>query len=228
MNFEEIRKPIPLEGLQFFPGALNREKTEGLILAYIDATFAAQRLDEACGPGQWDLSDSKPVYEGDRVVCVERTLKLRIGDEWVGRTDYGYPNGPDDSEPIKSMASDALKRCCWLWGVGRELRRGPNVWWPVTGEGKFKRFATGAGQEYWRRATGGAGASQKGTQTPQNRRSAPATGGDTPDGDRGVCPVHGVPFTHKVGHSEKTGKDFDFWSCPVKNDDGSRCGRKPE
>ena len=222
ISLDKLKEPVPLDGLQFYPGAIKDDK--GLVLAYIDATFAAERLDDACGPENWDISDATPIWEGDKVVCVQRTLKLRINGEWVGRTDYGYPNGTDDSEPIKSMASDALKRCCWLWGVGRELRRGPNVWWAVEGAGKFKRFSPGAGAAYWKAATGevAAGAPQGRPQSSPAKRSAP------PEGDeesRGDCPVHGVPFRHVVG--EKNGKPYDFWSCPEKNDDGSWCKQKP-
>jgi len=223
INLDKLKEPVPLEGLQFFPGAIKKDGSEGLVLAYIDATFAADRLDDACGPENWDLSDAKPIFEGDRVVCVERTLRLRLNGGWVGRTDYGYPNDDKDSEPIKSMASDALKRCCWLWGVGRELRRGPNVWWPVQGEGKFKRFSPGAGAAYWKAATGEvvAGAPQRSPEPSSAKRSEPA--GD--EESRGDCPVHGVPFRHIVG--EKNGKAYDFWSCGEKNEDGSWCKEKP-
>ena len=213
INLDKLKEPVPLEGLQFFPGAIKKDGSEGLVLAYIDATFAADRLDDACGPENWDLSDAKPIFEGDRVVCVERTLRLRLNGGWVGRTDYGYPNDDKDSEPIKSMASDALKRCCWLWGIGRELRRGPNIWWPVQGEGKFKRFSPGAGAAYWKAATGEvvAGAPQRSPQPSPAKRSAPAGGEDgTP-----ICPDHDKPMKQRAnGH----------WYCatPVEKDDDDK------
>lgn len=69
--------------------------------------------------------------------------------------------------------------------------------------------------------------SQKDTQTSPTASAAPKTGTDTPEEDRGSCPVHGVPFVHRVGERKDTGKPFDFWACPEKNEDGSWCDQKP-
>ena len=213
IDWAKLREPIPLDGLQFFPGATNQDKTQGLVLAYIDATFAADRLDEACGPENWDLA-SEEVREGDKVICVRRTLRLQVApDKWVGRADYGYPNTDDDAEPLKSMASDGLKRCLWLWGGGRELRHAPQLWHPLVGEGKYKRFAAGVREAYAKAAEGGA------TEPP-----APA-----PAESRGNCLVHNKPFVHRVGTSAK-GNAYDFWTCPYFDMvDGKRvyCKQKP-
>ena len=47
-----------------------------------------------------------------------------------------------------------------------------------------------------------------------------------PRAAQGLCPKHHVPFVHKVGKSARTGRPFNFWSCPEK--DGSvYCKERP-
>ena len=48
-----------------------------------------------------------------------------------------------------------------------------------------------------------------------------------PTGAQTMCGVHGVPMSRKQGVSAKTGKPYDFMSCPQKNADGSWCTYKP-
>jgi len=52
-----------------------------------------------------------------------------------------------------------------------------------------------------------------------------------PLGDTDVCPVHKVPWVHRVGnykddHPTKAGQPYDFWSCPEKVD-GKYCQQRP-
>lgn len=46
-------------------------------------------------------------------------------------------------------------------------------------------------------------------------------------GDVDLCPVHGTPWTHKVGVAKATGKPYDFWGCNERLDDGSYCQERP-
>jgi hypothetical protein len=42
------------------------------------------------------------------------------------------------------------------------------------------------------------------------------------------CPIHGVEFRFKEGGISKMGKPYQgFWSCPMKNADGTFCNQKP-
>lgn len=45
--------------------------------------------------------------------------------EWVGRQDVGVES---NTEKEKGQASDAFKRACFNWGIGRELYSAPFVW----------------------------------------------------------------------------------------------------
>jgi hypothetical protein len=41
------------------------------------------------------------------------------------------------------------------------------------------------------------------------------------------CSVHNVPMKWITGISKTTGKNYAFWSCPSKNQDGTYCKAKP-
>lgn len=43
-----------------------------------------------------------------------------------------------------------------------------------------------------------------------------------------LCEIHKVPLVHKQGISKKTGRPYDFWSCPERNPDGSYCKYQPK
>lgn len=49
----------------------------------------------------------------------------------------------------------------------------------------------------------------------------------TPTTATPVCGVHGSTMEWKSGISKKTGKPYAFWSCPVRNNDGSWCSFTP-
>jgi hypothetical protein len=87
-----------------------------MTFSYVDARIVAQRLDDVLTPEGWDF---QVVSMGDGVV--HGRLVIYSGERAVTREDFGYPNGSDDDEPIKSAASDALKRCAVQVGVGRHL-----------------------------------------------------------------------------------------------------------
>lgn len=42
------------------------------------------------------------------------------------------------------------------------------------------------------------------------------------------CPIHNVEFKWRPPGTSKSGKPYQgFWSCPMRNDDGSFCSQKP-
>lgn len=59
-----------------------------------------------------------------------------------------------------------------------------------------------------------------------------AVGSEQPEtaetAERGLCPVHKVPFLHRTGTSKGTGKQYDFWACPEKAAGGGYCQEKPQ
>lgn len=81
-------------------------------VAYIDARQVMDHLDEVVGPENWQ--DHYREVAGN-VYC---DLSLRIGDDWVSKSDCGSAS---QFEAEKGQASDAFKRAAVKWGIGRFL-----------------------------------------------------------------------------------------------------------
>ena len=78
----------------------------------IDARDVMDRLDNVCGPENWQ--DRYPHISG-RVVC---EIGIKIGGEWVWKSDGA---GDTAVEKEKGGLSDAFKRAGVMWGIGRYL-----------------------------------------------------------------------------------------------------------
>lgn len=92
------------------------------LLLYKDARCDARILDESVGPMNWKCS-----YESiDGVVYCTVSIKDDFG-EWVSKSDCGVES---NMEKEKGQASDAFKRACFKWGIGRELYDAPFIWVP--------------------------------------------------------------------------------------------------
>jgi hypothetical protein len=90
----------------------------GRSLSYITASTVANRLDDVLGPESWDFEIAPWGNE-----ALIGTLVIRLPDGKVIRKSNvggkaGMQNADDDT---KSAASDCLKRCAALAGVGRYL-----------------------------------------------------------------------------------------------------------
>jgi hypothetical protein len=122
-NSEAIRKilqrPILDEEVQW---RVDQTYTNGppraRLLAYIDRTAALDRLDAAFGFDGWEKHDEH--WEGG-AKCV---IRAYLGDRWVSKSGIGKPS---NMEALKGASSDALKRACSCWGIGRNLYRLPTT-----------------------------------------------------------------------------------------------------
>lgn len=115
-----LSAPFPGDAIHWRAQAMNKDGNSAMALAYIDARDVMARLDEVCGPANWQ--DSYAETPKGRLIC---TLSLRIGDEWISKADGA---GDSDVEGQKGAISDALKRAAVKWGVGRYLYDMPIVW----------------------------------------------------------------------------------------------------
>lgn len=91
------------------------------LLLYKDARCDMRILDETVGPENWQRSHelingnlfcNVSIYDADKGI-------------WVSKQDVGIESR---SEKEKGQASDAFKRACFNWGIGRELYTSPFVW----------------------------------------------------------------------------------------------------
>ncbi len=153
IDWDRLRRPVPKESLQLRPGARSKDGAQALVIAYIDADYVAETLDTVVGPSNWRTQCQEITDAG--VIAVRRSIAIRVGEEWIEKWDYGYPNSivdgqVKDEEPLKSAASDALKRAARLWGIGRELSRTLDMYGKLN---ERKRFVEPEKlrDEFWRR-----------------------------------------------------------------------------
>ena len=119
IDFNKLKAPFPPELISWRVGATSKDKTKAIALAYIDARDVMERLDEVCGPGNWQ---SDHPHANGKTSC---RIGIKIGTEWVWKE-----NGCGDSqvEAEKGAFSDSFKRAAVLWGIGRYLYDVANVW----------------------------------------------------------------------------------------------------
>lgn len=119
---EALAAPFELSEVKFKPAVVSGNRA--MALAYVDARVVADRLDDVFGVDGWQ-DDYEPLADGN-VLC---RLKVKIGDEWIGKTDVGGPSEqPDGGDRVKAAFSDALKRTAVKLGIGRYLYRLPTLW----------------------------------------------------------------------------------------------------
>lgn len=91
------------------------------LLLYKDARADMKILDEVFGPMNWQR---KHEVIGSNLYCT-----VSIWDDekkqWISKMDVGTES---NTEKIKGCASDAYKRACFSWGIGRELYTAPSIW----------------------------------------------------------------------------------------------------
>lgn len=91
------------------------------LLLYKDARCDMKILDETVEPENWKRSHE--LINGN-LFC-----NVSIWDEgkkeWVTKQDVGTESY---TEKEKGQASDAFKRACFNWGIGRELYTAPFIW----------------------------------------------------------------------------------------------------
>lgn len=102
------------------------------LLLYKNARVDQTILDETVG--QWDWQCKYYQVKNTMVCSVGIFNKDR--NEWLWKD-----NGGDDdyqAEQVKAELSDAFKRACFNWGIGRELYYAPKIWISATSENTTK------------------------------------------------------------------------------------------
>ena len=101
------------------------------LLLYKNARTDSSILDETVGAEKWQ--DRFYECKGN-LYC---SVGIKCGDEWIWKDDCGAETY---TEKEKGEASDAFKRACFKWGIGKELYTSPFIW--VNAE-DLKEFAKG-------------------------------------------------------------------------------------
>lgn len=112
MNLADLKKPFLPDLISWRVGSTTKDKSKGMALAYIDARVVMQRLDDVCGPANWQCDYP---HAAQKTVC---RIGIKIGDEWIWKANGA---GDSDIEAEKGALSDAFKRAAVLWGIGQYL-----------------------------------------------------------------------------------------------------------
>ena len=105
------------------------------LLLYKDARVDMRLLDEVVGCMNWKREHE--IINGN-LYCTVSIFNAATG-QCVSKQDVGVES---NTEKEKGQASDAFKRACFNWGIGRELYTSPFVW-------------INLGQNEWRFGVGG-------------------------------------------------------------------------
>lgn len=115
MDLTKLKEPFPSNCIEWKPeqtGVTKDGKPWAIVLAYIKARAAQERLDSVCGIENWKTSYQ---MTDKGFLC---TLSIKIGSEWVDKSDGSEFT---DYEPFKGGISGAFKRAASIWSIGRYL-----------------------------------------------------------------------------------------------------------
>lgn len=135
--FEQLAAEFPREAISWRAQSLTKDGDKAMALAYIDARDVMDRLDEVCGPADWQ---DRYEFHGSRTICY---LSIRVNGEWITKADGA---GDSDVEAEKGAISDALKRAAVKWGIGRYLYHLTSPWVPC-------EVSEYGGKKHWKRWT---------------------------------------------------------------------------
>ena len=113
MNHLELTRPFDPSLVKWRVGSTTKDKSRGMMLAYVDARDVMQRLDKAVGVGGW--CDSYKGLANGTDIC---ELSIFINGQWITKSDGA---GFTKVEGEKGGISDAFKRAAVKWGIGRYL-----------------------------------------------------------------------------------------------------------
>jgi hypothetical protein len=114
MNIQEaLSVPLPISDIDFRVQSINKGGY-ATILAYKDARVDMKRLDEVCGVFGWQ----REYTSVNGVTFCGVSIYNHETQQWVIKWDAGVKSMADGD---KGEASDAFKRACFNWGLGREL-----------------------------------------------------------------------------------------------------------
>ena len=121
-------RPLTANEIECRVGNIAKNGNGFFLLLYKNARVDQTILDETFGAWNWQ---SKYYQVKNTMVCSVGVYNEKR-NEWIWKD-----NGGDDdyqAEQVKAELSDAFKRACFNWGIGRELYYSPKIWINAQGE----------------------------------------------------------------------------------------------
>ena len=124
IDLKKLKEPLDIDHVDFRIQSINKGGY-ATILAYKNARVDMERLDEVCGPGNWQRDHKElkgNIYCGIGINCEH--IDLPGIKNWIWKWDCGSESF---TEKEKGEASDSFKRAGFNWGIGRELYSYPVI-----------------------------------------------------------------------------------------------------
>lgn len=181
----------------------NFRDPSGKQLAYIDARYVMDVLDQTVGPENWSSNYSEAKCGDDYGVECTITVQMQ-GYGSVSKTDVGVAS---TIESLKGAYSDAFKRAAVHFGIARDLyderMAEPGAAAPVATAVAAVAPAAAVPQTI-----------AQATETPAAVGEAAPVAAAPAAGAGWVCPIHGAGRIQPAGISKRTGKAYSaFWVC---------------
>lgn len=120
MNLSKLSEPFPAEDIEWRVSRAGVGGQRGIwcsVLAYITARAIQKRLDDVCGPENWQIEEPR-IIEINGKSAFAAGISIRIDNQWITKWDVAEPT---NIEPAKGGFSGAMKRAGAQWGIGRYL-----------------------------------------------------------------------------------------------------------
>ncbi len=115
MNLEDLKKELPFKWR-----VQSANKWGAQCVAYIDARDVQDRLDEVCGPENWQCKYTE--HKGNLFCSIGIRMIPISAPSTFGEFTWKEDCGTESNvEKQKGEASDAFKRAAVMWGIGRFL-----------------------------------------------------------------------------------------------------------
>ena len=95
------------------------DKVYCILVAYKDARVDQRVLDSVVGKENWQVK-----YRRDEKGILFCSVGINNSGEWIWKESNGTESF---TESEKGEASDAFKRACFMWGIGRHLYDMPTI-----------------------------------------------------------------------------------------------------
>ena len=137
MDLTKLREPSPPDDIEWriAQAGEKNEQVWAKCLAYITARAIMDRLDDVCGPGDWQVEYREGAGH------LQAGIGIKRNDEWVWKWDgtglLAATEGLSGTDAGKGDFSNAMKRAAVQWGIGRYLYKLPEGWAIVNDSGRF-------------------------------------------------------------------------------------------
>jgi len=133
INLVDLSKPFPAEDIEWRVQSSGTKKSGEIwakVLAYVTNRAIMDRLDDVCGPENWQNKFETAPNGG--VLC---GISIRCEHGWVTKWD-GSDN--TDIEAVKGGLSSSMKRAGSQWGIGRYLYKLTTGWAEIDDKGTHR------------------------------------------------------------------------------------------